>query len=243
MYSGVCPSSLLLLCPSYLSLLRMHVPYSIIIQLSVVKLSYVHPHRIHLLHPVPMRRGTSQTQILRSPLTPAVSPQDDQNKGTHYAEQHDTTHLREEHSFNPSDHNSLLWPNFLILQDQELCSSSSQHTLTYTKMAISPPDLDLATHTPNIKLGNLLSVFGLSALISSSYFSIFCKQSQSCSCKSCSSHMKALASRPDRFTSRGNSSRYPLYRRLGGPQFRSGRCGEEKNCLLLPGIEPRLSSS
>jgi hypothetical protein len=41
---------------------------------------------------------------------------------------------------------------------------------------------------------------------------------------------------------RGNSSRYALYRRLGGPQSRSGLCGEEKNVLSLPGIEPRLLS-
>jgi hypothetical protein len=36
--------------------------------------------------------------------------------------------------------------------------------------------------------------------------------------------------------------RYPLDRRLGGPQSRSGRSGEEKNLLPLPEIEPRLSS-
>jgi hypothetical protein len=36
----------------------------------------------------------------------------------------------------------------------------------------------------------------------------------------------------------GKSPRYPLDRRLGGPQRGSGRCGEEKN-LALPGIEPR----
>jgi hypothetical protein len=35
---------------------------------------------------------------------------------------------------------------------------------------------------------------------------------------------------------RGKSHRYPLDRRLGGPQNWSGRCGEEKN-LALPGIE------
>jgi hypothetical protein len=29
---------------------------------------------------------------------------------------------------------------------------------------------------------------------------------------------------------------------LGGPQSRSGRCGEEKNRFHMPGIEPRLSS-
>jgi hypothetical protein len=33
---------------------------------------------------------------------------------------------------------------------------------------------------------------------------------------------------------------YPLDRRLGGPQSRSGRCGEEKNLLPLPGIEPQF---
>jgi hypothetical protein len=46
-----------------------------------------------------------------------------------------------------------------------------------------------------------------------------------------------------RFTPRslyphGNSPRYLLHRRLGGPQNRSGRRGQEKN-LLLPGLELR----
>jgi hypothetical protein len=36
---------------------------------------------------------------------------------------------------------------------------------------------------------------------------------------------------------------YPLDRKLGGPQSRSGRCGEEKNYQPPPGIEPRSSSS
>jgi hypothetical protein len=31
---------------------------------------------------------------------------------------------------------------------------------------------------------------------------------------------------------------YTLHRRLGGPQSRSGRGGEEKNSQPLPGIEP-----
>jgi hypothetical protein len=39
-------------------------------------------------------------------------------------------------------------------------------------------------------------------------------------------------SRPGRFTPRGKSPRYPLDRRLGGPQSRSGRSGEEK--ILSP---------
>jgi hypothetical protein len=43
------------------------------------------------------------------------------------------------------------------------------------------------------------------------------------------------ATRLCRFTPRG-----PLDRRLGEPQSRSGRCGEEKN-LALPEIEPRSS--
>jgi hypothetical protein len=47
------------------------------------------------------------------------------------------------------------------------------------------------------------------------------------------------ASRPGRFTPRGKNTRYPLDRRLSGPLSRSGRCGEEKNLLLLLGIEPR----
>jgi hypothetical protein len=36
----------------------------------------------------------------------------------------------------------------------------------------------------------------------------------------------------------GNSPRYPLDRRLGGPQIRSGRGGEEKNSQPPPGFEP-----
>jgi hypothetical protein len=36
--------------------------------------------------------------------------------------------------------------------------------------------------------------------------------------------------------------RYPLDRKLRRPQSRSGRCGEKKNLLPLPGIEPRQSS-
>jgi hypothetical protein len=36
------------------------------------------------------------------------------------------------------------------------------------------------------------------------------------------------ASRLGLFTAKGNSPRYPLYRRLGGPQSRCGRRGEEK---------------
>jgi hypothetical protein len=42
--------------------------------------------------------------------------------------------------------------------------------------------------------------------------------------------------------SRGKSPRYPLDRKLGGPQSRSGRRGEEK-ILALPGHELRLVAS
>jgi hypothetical protein len=38
----------------------------------------------------------------------------------------------------------------------------------------------------------------------------------------------------------GKNPLVPLYRRLGGPQSRSGRCGEEKNSQPLPGFEPLL---
>jgi hypothetical protein len=47
------------------------------------------------------------------------------------------------------------------------------------------------------------------------------------------------ASRSYRFTPK--SLRYPLDRGLGGPQSRSGHCGEEKN-FALPGIETSSSS-
>jgi hypothetical protein len=40
----------------------------------------------------------------------------------------------------------------------------------------------------------------------------------------------------------GKSPRYPLYRRLGGPQSRSGRGGEEKNSQPPPGIETSVIS-
>jgi hypothetical protein len=46
------------------------------------------------------------------------------------------------------------------------------------------------------------------------------------------------ASRPGRFTPQGKSLSYPFDRRLGGPQSRSGRGGEEKNSQPPPGIEP-----
>jgi hypothetical protein len=41
----------------------------------------------------------------------------------------------------------------------------------------------------------------------------------------------------------GNSLQYPLDRRLGGPQSRSGRCWEEENLLLFSEINLRSSSS
>jgi hypothetical protein len=55
---------------------------------------------------------------------------------------------------------------------------------------------------------------------------------------------KWSASRIGRFTPRGNSPRYPLDRRLGGPQSRSGRRGEEKilDATGTRTLTPRLSS-
>jgi hypothetical protein len=47
------------------------------------------------------------------------------------------------------------------------------------------------------------------------------------------------ASRPDHALPRRKDPRYPLYRRLGGPQSRSGHRGYRKNPLSLPEIEPR----
>jgi hypothetical protein len=38
----------------------------------------------------------------------------------------------------------------------------------------------------------------------------------------------------------GKSPWYPLDRRLGGTQSRSGRDGEEKNSQPLPGLEPQI---
>jgi hypothetical protein len=39
---------------------------------------------------------------------------------------------------------------------------------------------------------------------------------------------------------RGKSPCYPLDKRLGGPQSRAGRGGEEKNSQPLPGLEPAI---
>jgi hypothetical protein len=46
------------------------------------------------------------------------------------------------------------------------------------------------------------------------------------------------ASRCSRFSPQEKSPWYPLDRRLGGTQSRSGRGGEEKNSQPPPGIEP-----
>jgi hypothetical protein len=43
--------------------------------------------------------------------------------------------------------------------------------------------------------------------------------------------------------SRGNHTWYPLIRRLGGPQSRSGRCGEEKNFVPAENRTPARSES
>jgi hypothetical protein len=49
------------------------------------------------------------------------------------------------------------------------------------------------------------------------------------------------ASRTGCFNARETAPRYPLARRLGGSQSRSGRYGEEKHFFPLSGIEPRLT--
>jgi hypothetical protein len=46
-------------------------------------------------------------------------------------------------------------------------------------------------------------------------------------------------SRSNRFTSR-KEPRYPLDKRLGGPQSRCGRFAEQTNLLPLLGLEPRF---
>jgi hypothetical protein len=48
------------------------------------------------------------------------------------------------------------------------------------------------------------------------------------------------ASRPRPLYLQGKSPWYSLDRRLGGPQSRSGRGGEEKNSQPLPGLEPPI---
>jgi hypothetical protein len=53
---------------------------------------------------------------------------------------------------------------------------------------------------------------------------------------------KWVASRPGRFTPGETAPLYPLDKRLGGPQSRSGRGSEEKEVLPLPRIKSRSSS-
>jgi len=48
------------------------------------------------------------------------------------------------------------------------------------------------------------------------------------------------ASLPSRFYPQGKSPWYPLDRRLGGLQSRSGRCSEQKTIQVLPGLEPLI---
>jgi hypothetical protein len=48
------------------------------------------------------------------------------------------------------------------------------------------------------------------------------------------------ASRPCRFIPREKRRWYPLDRRLGGLQSRSGRGGEEKNSQTVPGLKPPI---
>jgi len=50
-----------------------------------------------------------------------------------------------------------------------------------------------------------------------------------------SGQLRALTALPPR-----KSPRYPLNRRLGGPQGRSGHGGEEENSQPLPGLEPQI---
>jgi hypothetical protein len=159
-------------------------------------------------------------------------------------EQHDTIHLREEHSSKPFDRNSLQPTEFpdptepRTLQFQHPTHANTrQHAPTWPS-ASQTETRKLIHRTSNLRI--LLTVFGLST--KTPHFRIFCRRSQSCSCNSCSTHMRAPASRPGRYTPRGNSPRCPLDKRLGMPQSRSGRCGEDKNFLPLPGIESRLSS-
>jgi hypothetical protein len=49
--------------------------------------------------------------------------------------------------------------------------------------------------------------------------------------------------KPRTFYSQGKNPRYPLDRRLGGPQIWSGRDGEEKNSQLPPELEPPIIHS
>ena len=52
---------------------------------------------------------------------------------------------------------------------------------------------------------------------------------------------KWLASHPNHLDFiPGKAARYTLYRRLGGYQVRSGRCGNENYFLHPPGIEPQF---
>jgi hypothetical protein len=47
---------------------------------------------------------------------------------------------------------------------------------------------------------------------------------------------------PQPLYSQGKGPQYALDRRVGGLQIQSGPCGEEKNLLFLPRIEPQMYS-
>jgi hypothetical protein len=53
--------------------------------------------------------------------------------------------------------------------------------------------------------------------------------------------MEVVSFTPRPLYPQGKSPRYPLDRRLGGPQSPSGRSGEEKNFQTSPGFEPQSS--
>jgi hypothetical protein len=55
--------------------------------------------------------------------------------------------------------------------------------------------------------------------------------------------MRVATFTPLPFKPQGNGPRYPMDRRLGGPQSRTGRCDDEKNALFPPGIEPQFPRS
>lgn len=151
-------------------------------------MAYHRQNRTYLLHPLLPRRGTSHTQFLQSPLSPGVlSPS--------WPEQMNTL-LPSDMTQHTGAMNVVqsLWPKFIAF-----ISWSYR-----TKFSSVPAD-NTRQHwhrLPRQTLGNShtehkirdFTVFGLST--QTSHFSIYCKQSHSCSFSSCSIHESALTSLP-----------------------------------------------
>jgi hypothetical protein len=115
-------------------------------------------------------------------------------------------------------------------------SQNSQYKNQITQTSVGKcPHSSRSTHRKyarrksQVKLSNRNTCEGVKVQLDASLTSALCGREWS-------------ASRQRLLNHRKNRSRYRLDRRLRGPQFQSGRGGEEENSLHFPGIEPRSST-